>query len=323
MRTLGFLISHKDNEKRRALLPRDLLNVRHNEQIYIEKGYGKTLRIEDSDYEIFNAHVVERQEIYKCDCLIDVKLGDCDFLPYIDDEKTLIGWAHALQKTDFTTECIKHRHTVLAWEDIYQNGRYIFYRNRELAGEAGVMQAFLYLGRMPYECRVAILGNGQTARGAMRILHGLGATVDVYNRKLENLFKEKMYEYDVIVNCVLWDTSRNDHIINKEDLKKFRPGTMIIDISCDPGMTIETARATKFSDPVYEIDGVIHYEVDNTPAMFPYTVSEILSRNFSTYLDGIIEGNPAKEINDAIVIDKGKILDEKIIEYRKRNNLCV
>ena len=321
MRTLGFLISHKEGEKRRALLPRDLMNVKKVHQICIEKGYGEALRIPDFDYENFGAKILERDEIYKCDCLVDVKLGDCDFLDEIDEGKLLIGWAHALQKTDFTSKCLEAKHSILAWENIYQDGRYIFYRNRELAGEAGVMQAFLYNGRMPYECKVAILGNGQTAKGAMRILHGLGATVDVYGRKLEALFKEKMFEYDVIVNCNMWDTSRHDHIIYKEDLKKFRPGTMIIDISCDPGMEIETARATSIDDPVYEVDGVIHYEVDNTPAMFPYTVSQILSRNFSTYLDGIINGKMAPELEKAIVIDKGVILDEDIIAYRKRLGL--
>ncbi|MBO4358550.1 MAG: N(5)-(carboxyethyl)ornithine synthase [Erysipelotrichaceae bacterium] len=323
MKTLGFLISHKPDEKRRALLPRDLLNVVNEEQIYVEKGYGKSLRIEDFDYENFNAKVADREEVLRCDCLVDVKLGDGDFLDEIEDGKMLIGWAHALQKTDFTTKCMEAKHTVLAWENIVQDGRYIFYRNRELAGEAGVLQAFTYLGKMPYECRVAILGNGQTARGAMRILHGLGATVDVYPRKLEGLFRKKMYEYDVLVNCIMWDTSREDHIIYRDDLKKFRPGTMIIDISCDPGMEIETARPTTISDPVYEIDGVIHYEVDNTPAMFPYTVSEILSYNFSTYLDGIIIGEMAEELEKAVVIKDGIILDQSIIDYRKKLGLLV
>ncbi|MBR4461559.1 MAG: N(5)-(carboxyethyl)ornithine synthase [Erysipelotrichaceae bacterium] len=321
MKTVGFLISHKDNERRRALLPRDLLNVKYEGQIYVEEGYGDTLRIPDSDYENFGAHIAGRKEIYQCDCLVDVKLGDADYLDELGKEKMLIGWAHAVQKTDFTGICIANKHTVLAWEKITQDGRYIFYRNRELAGEAGVLQAFLHFGRMPYECRVAILGNGQTAKGALRILHGLGATVDVYGRKLEKLFKEKMFEYDVIVNCIMWDTSRTDHIICREDLKKFNPGTMIIDISCDPGMEIETARATTITDPVYEIDGVIHYEVDNTPALFPYTVSEILSKAFSTYLDGIIAGKMADELNRAIVIDQGKIIDPEIIEYRKRLDL--
>ena len=238
-----------------------------------------------------------------------------------EEEKLLIGWAHAVQKTEFTSSCIEKKHTVMAWEKIHQDGRYLFYRNRELAGEAGILQAFLYCGKMPYECRVAILGNGKTAKGAMRILHGLGATVDVYDRKLEKLFKKNMYDYDVLVNCILWDTSRQDHIICKEDLKKMKAGTMIIDISCDPGMGIESARATTIYEPVYEIDGVIHYEVDNTPAMFPYTVSEILSRNFSVYIDGIIEGHMAEELKKAIVIEEGNIIDQRISDYRNKLKL--
>ena len=318
MKTIGFLLSHKPGERRIGLLPRDLLNVVNCSQVYVEKGYGSSLRISDQEYENFGARVVSREEVLKCDCLVDVKLGDCSFLDQIEKEKTLIGWAHAVQKTDFTGKCVEDRHTVIAWEKIYTDGRYIFYRNREVAGEAGVLQAFTCLGKMPYECSVAILGNGQTAKGAMRILHGLGARVDVYGRKLESLFKQRMYEYDVIVNCIYWDTSRSDHIIYREVLKKFRPGTMIIDISCDPGMEIETARPTSISDPVYEIDGVIHYEVDNTPAMFPYTVSGILSRGFSTYIDGILKDDAALEIEKAIVIRKGKILDQEIIDYRNR-----
>ncbi len=321
MKTIGFLLSHKVQEKRIALLPRDLLNVVHADHVCLEKGYGSSLRIDDGEYENFGAAVAERDEVLKCDILVDVKLGDCDFLGEIEAGKTLVGWAHAVQKVDFTSRCVEDSHTVIAWEKIYVDGRYLFYRNREVAGEAGVLQAFTLLGKMPYECNVAILGNGQTAKGALRILHGLGARVDVYGRKYEKLFTKKMYGYDVIVNCIYWDTSRTDHIIYKEDLKKFRPGTMIIDISCDPGMEIETARATTISDPIYEIDGVIHYEVDNTPAMFPYTVSNILSRNFSTYIDGILKDEYAPEIKDAIVIDKGKILDEEVIEFRNRMRL--
>lgn len=321
MKTIGFVKSHKTQEKRIALLPEDLGNIRNKDAVFVEKGYGEDVRIRDEQYEEAGVLTVRREEILKCDCIVDVKLGDADFMEEIEEGKTLIGWAHAVQKTDFTGSAIKKKHTVIAWEEIYVDGRYIFYRNRELAGEAGVLQAFLYLGKMPYECRVAILGNGQTAKGAMRILHGLGAEVDVYGRKLEKLFKEKMFSYDVIVNCIMWDTSRTDSIIYKEDLKKFRPGTMIIDISCDPGMEIETARPTTIDNPVYEIDGVIHYEVDNTPALFPYTVSEILSRNFSKYVDGILEDSYPEEIQKAIVIDRGEIIDGRITEYRKRLQL--
>ena len=67
----------------------------------------------------------------------------------------------------------------------------------------------------------------------------------------------------------MWDTTRTDRIIYKEDLKKMKPGTLIIDVSCDPHLEIETSHPTTIDDPVYVVDGVIHYAVDNTPAMYP------------------------------------------------------
>ena len=66
---------------------------------------------------------------------------------------------------------------------------------------------------------------------------------------------EKMYDYDVVVNCVMWDTNRTDRIIYKDDLKKFKPGTLFIDVSCNICLEIETSRPMSIDDPVYEADG--------------------------------------------------------------------
>lgn len=130
-----------------------------------------------------------------------------------------------------------------------------------------------------------------------------------------------MYDYHVIVNCVLWDTNRSDRLINKEDLKKFKKGTMIIDISCDPELEIETSIPTTIDDPVYTVHGVIHYAVDNTPAMFPITISKILSEKISTMVDGLIKGNISDTLDKGLILDKGKILDDNIIKFRKQRGL--
>lgn len=258
--------------------------------------------------------------------ITDVKLGDADYLDEISPNKILYGWAHAVQNIPFTSNILSNNHTVIAWEDIFENGRYIFYRNREVAGEAAIMHAYRYCGKMPYDTKVAILGNGQTAKGALRVLHGLGAEVDVYNRKLEKLFREMMYDYDVLVNCVMWDTNRTDRIIYKDDLKKMKPGTLIIDVSCDPYLEIETSHPTSIDDPVYVIDGVIHYSVDNTPGMFPITITKVLSEGISRYIDFIIEddiNSYPDNLRAAVVIENGHIRDERIKTFRiARNELC-
>ena len=322
-KTMGLLISHKNNERRRAILPEDVKKLRNPDLLFFETGYGDSVGHADAEYIEAGARVVSRAEAMQCDIVADVKLGDADYLDELDDNKILFGWAHAAQGTAFTDKCLEKNFTVIAWEEIFEHGRYIFYRNREVAGEAAILQAFCHYGKMPYESKVAVLGNGQTAKGALRILHGLGAEVDVFGRKLEKLFREKMYEYDVIVNCVMWDITRTDHLIYKEDLKKMKPHSMIVDVSCDPYLGIETSHPTTIDDPVYVVDGVIHYTVDNTPAMFPYTVTKVLSSGNVRIFDDVLEGNLTPSLEEAMVIEKGHIRSRSIWEFREaRGLLC-
>ena len=320
-RTMGLLISHKNNEKRRAILPEHVAQLRNRGNLYFENGYGLSVGRTDEEYAAAGAHIVSREQAMQCDIIVDVKLGDADYLDQLDDGKILFGWAHAAQGLDFTSKCLEKSFTVIAWEEIFEDGRYIFYRNREIAGEAAVMHAFCNYGKMPYDCKVAIVGNGQTAKGAMRILHGLGATVDVYGRKQERLFRKKLYDYDVIINCVMWDISRRDHLIYKDDLAKMRPHAMIVDVSCDPHLGVETSHPTTISDPVYEIDGVVHYSVDNTPAMFPYTVTKVLSEGTVRMMDDVIEGTYPPAMLEAIVIEQGHIRSKSVWDFREARGL--
>ncbi len=321
--TMGLLISHKNNEKRRAILPEQMAQLRNPDMLYFETGYGESVGVSDAEYIAAGAHVVSREEAMACDIIADVKLGDADYLDQVADGKTLFGWAHAAQGVAFTDKCLEKNFTVIAWEEIFEDGRYIFYRNREVAGEAAILHAFCNYGKMPYDCKVAIVGNGQTAKGAMRILHGLGATVDVYGRKLETLFRKNLPEYDVIVNCVMWDISRTDHLIYREDLKRMMPNALIIDVSCDPYLGIETSHATTISDPVYDVEGVRHYSVDNTPAMFPFTITKVLSEGNARIFDDVIEGTLTPALEAAMVIENGHIRSESIRSFREaRGLLC-
>lgn len=316
MKTTGFVISHKNNERRRALLPEDLKRIRHVEQLYFEKGYGNSLGYEDTEYAVCGAHIVSRKEALDCDVLVDVKLGDADYLSELKSPKILVGWAHTVQNIDFTSAVLEANHTIIAWEELYENGRYIFYRNREIAGEAAILHGFRYSGRMPYDSKVAIIGNGQTGKGAFRILAGLGAEVDIYARKDEARFRANIANYDVLINCVMWDTHRTDRLIYREDLKRLKPGTLIIDVSCDPNLEIETSHPTTIDNPVYEVDGIIHYAVDNTPAMYPITVTKNLSNGFAPYVDALVEDAYPDNLKAAVVIEKGHILDKNIYDFR-------
>lgn len=317
MKTIGFPISTKENESRRALIPKHIKRIRNKDLIYVEKGYGDVLGYSDEDYIREGIHVVSKDVILKQDIVCDPKIGDANYLDHLKNQ-TIFGWIHAVQNRDITDKLIKNKLSAFAWEDMYHMNRHTFWRNNEIAGEAAVMHAYLLHGIFPYNTKVAVLGRGNSARGAVKTLNYMGADITVYDRRTEQLFREELHLYDVVVNAILWDTSRKDHIIYKEDLKRMKRGAMIIDISCDRAGGIETSIPTTIENPIYKIDGVTHYVCDHTPSLFFKTTTEALSEIVSKYCDMLIEDMPNPELLKAKIMDAGIILDDRINKFQNR-----
>jgi len=276
------------------------------------------LGFNDEDYIKEGIHVLPKEEVLKKDVICDPKIGDAQYLSQLKNQ-VVFGWIHAVQNKNITDILVNNKITAYAWEDMYEEGRHVFWRNNEIAGEAAIMHAYTLYGLFPYNTKVAILGRGNVARGALKILTLMGAKVMIYTRQTEQLFRKEISEYDVIVNAILWDTSRKDHIIYKEDLKRMKRGALIIDISCDRNGGIETCIPTTIDQPTYTIDGITHYAVDHTPTLFYKTISESLSEIIVSYVDDLIEGKPDNEIlNKSLIIDHGEIIDQRIITFQNR-----
>lgn len=317
MKTIGFPISTKENESRRAIMPKHLKNVTHKDHIYVETGYGKVLGYTDDDYLKEGVQIVSKDKVLKQDIICDPKIGDADYLDLLKNQ-TIFGWIHAVQNRDIADKLINNKLSAYAWEDMYYQNRHIFWRNNEIAGEAAVMHAYLLHGIFPYNTKVAVLGRGNSARGAVKTLNYMGADITVYDRRTEQLFREELPQYDVVVNAILWDTTRKDHIIYKEDLKRMKRGAMIIDISCDRAGGVETSIPTTIENPMYQIDGISHYVCDHTPSLFYKTTTEALSEIVSQYCDMLITDMPNLELEAAKIMNYGKILDERIIKFQNR-----
>lgn len=317
MKTVGLPISHKENERRRALVPGDIGRLAHPEMIYAESGYGDVLGFSDDDYLKAGIHIANRTEILSKDIICDPKIGDAEYLDKLHGQ-TVFGWLHAVQNRDITDAVIKSRLTAYAWEDMYEDGRHSFWRNNEIAGEAAVYHAYLCHGVFPHGSKAAVLGRGNIARGAIKALNYMGAETTVYNRQTEQLFRKELPEYDVVVNSILWDTTRKDHIIYRDDLKRMKKGSLLIDISCDRHGGIETSEPTTIENPTYMIDGITHYVVDHTPALFWKTTSESISEVVVRFLDELIEDRPGPVLKKANDFCKGEILDPRIIAFQNR-----
>lgn len=319
MKTVGFVISRKENEHRIALLPEDLESINNVGCIHVEEGYGREFGIPDDAYATRGAHIVSRGEALSKDIVCDPKIGDAEYLENLKGQ-TVFGWIHAVQNKEIADKIIDNGNTAVAWEDMYEQGRHVFWRNNEIAGEAAIMHAYLLHGIFPYNTKVAVLGRGNVARGAIKTLHFLGAEVYNYDRRTENLFRSELNRYDVVVNAVLWDTSRTDHIIYKEDLKRMKRGAMIIDVSCDRCGGVETSVPTSIDKPDYMVDGIRHYVVDHTPSLFYKTSSSDISRQLAKYMDVLIEDRIDRDevLAKALIIKEGEILDRRIIEFQNR-----
>lgn len=319
MKTVGFVIPVKENEKRRVLLPKDIEKIKEKDCLYFEKGYGKILGISDSEFEKVGCNVVSFDEVLKQDIICDPKIGDANYLDKLKEKQIIFGWVHAVKNKKLTDLLLNKKITVIAFEDMFYKNRHIFYKNNILAGEAACYNAINYLGRLPDNLNAVIIGNGNTAHGAYKALSKLGVSVDIYTRDLEELLRENLYKYDLIVNCVLWDVKRRDHIIYREDIKKMRKGSMIIDVSCDEKGAIETSHPTTIDNPIYLVDNIIHYAVDHTPSIFYQTFSLECSKTITEYINDLVLEKDNEVLKNATIIGNGKILDQKIKIYQRRS----
>ena len=134
---------------------------------------------------------------------------------------------------------------------------------------------------------------------------------------------EDLAGYDFIVNCILQDTDNPVTFIHNEDVGSLKKGTMIVDVSCDHGMGFEFAHPTSFDEPLVDVGKkVAYYAVDHSPSYLFATASLELSKATLPYIRDMVGGRAAWERNPtigrAIEIDRGVVLNEKILTFQNR-----
>ena len=157
-----------------------------------------------------------------------------------------------------------------------------------LKGGRGVL-----LGGVPgvASAKVVILGAGVVGSAATRIAVGMGAQVYVVNQELDRLrqldalyqgrvvtlasmqpwIDQAVQEADLVIGAVLVRGAKAPKLVSREVVSRMNPGSVVVDVSVDQGGCIETTRPTSHSDPVYQVDGVLHYCVANMPGIVPRT----------------------------------------------------
>lgn len=238
-------------------------------------------------------------------------------------------------------------------------GLHVFHLNNEIAGYASVLHALQLCGSTgDYGRRLTavVIGFGATARGAVTALraHGVHDVRVLTNRRTASVaapihaaqiiqfdhddgaylsevitddgrvpLAPFLAESDIVVNCTLQDPNRPLLYLRESDLDAFRPGSLIIDVSCDEGMGFEWARPTGFADPMFTVGGSInYYGVDHSPSYLWNSASWEISEALLGFLPTVMAGSEAwaksETIRRAIEIHDGVVQNPAILEFQGR-----
>ncbi|GAA4381302.1 N(5)-(carboxyethyl)ornithine synthase [Nocardioides caricicola] len=239
-------------------------------------------------------------------------------------------------------------------------GLHVFHKNNELAGYCSVIHALQLAGITgDYGRRLTaiVIGFGATARGAVTALNALGVheVAVLTNREvaavgspihsvrirqfdhdpdgehLSHVITERgreplagyLAENDIIVNCTLQDTAAPLTYLQTTDLAAFRPGSVIVDVSCDLGMGFEWARPTTFDQPTFEVgDHVLYYAVDHSPSYLWNSATWENSLALIPFIRPVLEGpegwDAVETLRNAIEIRDGRVVNPAILAFQGR-----
>ena len=238
---------------------------------------------------------------------------------------------------------------------------HVFHKNNELAGYCSVLHAMQLAGSSGdygRRLRAVVIGFGSTARGAVTALNAMGVhDVDVLTHRdvaavvapihsarivhfdndgttartshaVTDDGRERLAEFlarhDIVVNCVLQDTDAPLVFLTDEDLAHVRPGTLVVDVSCDEGMGFSWARPTTFVEPTFVVgDNVLYYAVDHSPSYLWNSATWENSQALLPFVRPVLGGPDAWDANPtirrAVEIREGVIQNPAILSFQDRS----
>jgi alanine dehydrogenase len=141
------------------------------------------------------------------------------------------------------------------------------------------------------------------------ILHGRVSTVMSSTLQIESMIGDA----DLVIGAVLVPGARAPKLVTRDMLPDMKRGAVIVDVAIDQGGCVETAHATTHSDPVYEVDGVLHYCVANMPGGVPITSTKALTNATLPYVEALADHGFEEAIRRDAALAKGvNVLDGKI-----------
>ncbi|MBK8698889.1 MAG: alanine dehydrogenase [Saprospiraceae bacterium] len=305
----------KQSENRVALTPAGVMEfIKHGHTVFVQSTAGEGSGFEDIEYKRAGAKILPKiEDVYaKAEMIIKVKEPIAKEYKLIRKDQLLFTYFHFASYEPLTKAMIKSGAVCLAYETVESPDRSLplLIPMSEVAGRMAIQEGAKYLekpmggrgillGGVPgvEPAKVLILGGGIVGTQAAKMAAGLGAKVTILDVSLKRLryladvmpanvttmmsneytIRKLIKDHDLIVGAVLIPGAKAPNLITRDMLKEMRPGTVIVDVAVDQGGCIETCTPTTHDDPVYVVDGVLHYCVANMPGAVPYTSTNALT----------------------------------------------
>lgn len=312
----------KDQEYRVSLPPgavRALVEAGHH--VIVEHNAGAGSGFTDEEYRRVGAEVVDTaEEVWRrAQLVVKVKEPLPPEFPYLREDLILFTYLHLAAAEEVTRVLMESGTTAIAYETVEDaEGKLpLLIPMSEVAGRMAVQIAAYYLQRTQggrgklfagvpgvRPADVVIIGGGTVGTNAAQVALGMGAHVTIIEKRLERLryldhilhgnlttlashvynIAETVRYADVVIGAVLVKGARAPKLVTREMVASMKEGSVIIDVDVDQGGCVETIRPTTHSDPVYFVDGVLHYGVPNMPGAVPRTSTFALSNATLPYV---------------------------------------
>ena len=342
----------KNNENRVGMTPAGVAEfIKRGHKVYVQATAGVGSGFYDEAYTAVGAEILPTiEDVYaKAEMIIKVKEPISPEYPLIRKGQVLFTYFHFASDRELTEAMMRSGAICIAYETVEksdhslpllipmsevagrmapQNGAYYLQKTKGgkgklMAGVPGVKPA-----------KVLVLGGGTVGEAAARIAAGMGAEVTITDISLPRLkqlsidmpanvhtlyssehnIRKELPDTDIVIGSVLIPGDAAPKLITKDMLKLMEPGTVLVDVAIDQGGCFETSHPTTHSDPVYTVDGIVHYAVANIPGAVPYTSTTALTNATLRYALALADKGWQKACEDDEALHKGlNIIDGKIV----------
>jgi alanine dehydrogenase len=349
---IGVVKEIKPDEHRVALTPAGAVELRRRgHDVLVEAGAGEGSALPDAAYEAVGARIASLDEVWaSADLVLKVKEPLPDEYGRLREGLVLFTYLHLAADEGLTRALLESGAVCIAYETVETDDRQLplLAPMSEVAGRlATQMGAWalekaqggrgILLGGVPGvpPAKVVVLGGGIVGYNAALIAVGMQADVWILDKSVERMrdlemmldgritlamssqlaIEDAVRGADLVIGAVLIPGARAPKLITREMLGGLKPGAVLVDVSIDQGGCFETSHPTTHSDPVFEVDGIVHYCVSNMPGAVPVTSTYALTNVTLPYAELIADHGVRDAIARSPALARGVNVFEGKLTY--------